>query len=138
MWKEIVRDILTMAFPGDSAEEEHESDSEFFHRIHIKLKQLRALGVRSREPFSSTLFSHFTVLSDSCPLALSYSLYLESTALRHHDVQQKKPVAHVATVDAMRVALKVCKSVMPRGLTRALVGALQKQILVAEFGECWA
>jgi hypothetical protein len=38
----------------------------------------------------------------------------------------------------MRTALKMCKNVMPRGLTRALVGALQKQILAAEFGDAIA
>ena len=47
-------------------------------------------------------------------------------------------VAHASIVKALRMALKVCEEVMPRGLTRALVEDLKEHILVVEFGECWA
>lgn len=80
------------------------------------------------------------ISSRSCPLAQSYSLFLTSTALQHHVVQSRElnTVAHASIVKALRMALKVCEEVMPRGLTRALVKDLKEHILVVEFGECWA
>jgi hypothetical protein len=61
-------------------------------------------------------------------------------ALRGHvdHMDELNTVAHESIVNALRAARKVCEKVMPRGLTRTLVGALENHILVVEFGESWA
>jgi len=129
-----------MAFTPDSVNEVPKSDLEVFRDIHSKLTHLRVLGDSSRRSFSSNPSSHIMFMQDLSPLAQSYALYLTSIALRRHVEQmgELNTVALTSIVEALRVARKVCEMVMPRGLSLALVGALEKQILVVEFGECWA
>jgi len=66
----------------------------------------------------------------------AYFLYLTSTALRHHVVELGKldAEAHSTVVSGLQLALKVCEKITPRGLVRPLVWALEKQILVVDFG----
>ena len=44
--------------------------------------------------------------------------------------------AHSTVVSGLQLALKVCEKITPRGLVRPLVWALEKQILVVDFGAC--
>jgi len=142
-WKEITRDIVGMAFVpslGVSAQEERKSDSEFFKLVHIKLTQLHDFGVCTREAFSSNPAPQPMLMRDSCPLVQSYALYLTSTALRRHveEMGQLNTVAHESILNTMRVALQVCRLVLPRGLNRILAEALEKQILAVAFGTSMA
>jgi len=66
----------------------------------------------------------------------SYILYLTSTALRRQVVQiiELDSPLYTNIADSLRVALKACRLVMPKGFTRAFIEALEDQILVVQFG----
>jgi hypothetical protein len=44
-------------------------------------------------------------------------------------------MAYETVVEALRMGLKLCGKVIPRGFSHTLVSALEKQILVVESGE---
>jgi hypothetical protein len=104
-------------------------------RVHEKLRCLRYLGIRYREPCGQHWQS--CSISEDAPLVSAYSLFLTANALRQHvsglqDSGLLFHSAHELVSKALQRSLDFCDLAKPRGVEAHLRRAVSDELVLVD------